>query len=166
MTTPEYHLSLIVGRSTLQLHGAPEPHGSHLPQERFFSVVLDGDERGRISLFSFLRPDVAIHEPFVFIWGGVRLFRLDTDSGALFQCLEHDDEVRAVYPLGARWCVVGEISVVVFDSDFASKRQVHSLDEIVLESWWRDGKLHIKDLQGREIQFEPSGPRNETLEPA
>jgi hypothetical protein len=148
-------LRLIVGHSTFQLRGDLDTHGDEIAPERFYSVILDGELRGRISILAVESPSVAVHLPFIFIWGGSTLFGLDTTTGLLTGCIEHDDEVLSIYPLGTSWCLVGETSIAIVDSRFASKRELHHFDEIVLESWWSAGKLHLRDLQGRVTSFAP-----------
>jgi hypothetical protein len=125
-------------------------------RERSYEIFLDHRFRSEISFLEFYRPSVAMQLPFVFVWGGSRLFRMNSEDGLIEKLLDDGDEILAVYPLGENWCVVGEISLRVYNSLFSEVKWEYSFEEIVLECWWEAGKLCISDLQKASFIFLPN----------
>lgn len=154
MTNRLRFLSVVVGRLTIQLKGQ-ELDEQSLPRELKYSVIVNHRRVGEISFFEFNWPSIAVHQPFVFVWGGSRLFCLSSETGELRTLLEDRDEILALYPLTQGWCIVGETSLEVYDESFSECKQSLGLDEIILESWWEDGKLYLRDLEERVIRIEP-----------
>lgn len=144
-----------------QLHFALREEGQRSAEgslvDQLFGVYLDGRRAGEVSFLAFYRPSLTIELPLILVWGGTRIFALDTESGAVKQQLDHSDEVRGLYPVAAGWCVVGELSITVFDRGFEAKRFEAQLDEVVLDSWWERSQLHLRDFQGRVLAFQEVG---------
>src|SRR5262245_4519407 len=60
-------------------------------------------------------PSVAILGDTIAVWAATRLFFLASGKQAV--CANVDDEVHAVFAVDGRFCVVGELSVLVYDAD-------------------------------------------------
>jgi hypothetical protein len=83
--------------------------------ERSVPVVTGTGPSWEIVLPIWYMPSVAILGDAVAVWAATKLFFLAAGREAVRA--EFDDEVHAVYAIDRRFCVVGELSVFVYDAD-------------------------------------------------
>ncbi len=147
---PAYHLLVVAGRTTLQLS---EIAGTPGQNERRFVLSVDGKKLGDVQLMSWYTPGVALHGPMIFVWGGARLFRFQAGERE-FLPFEHDEEIGYVYQFGDCWCLVGEISIALFDEHLETPKDTYSHNEVFTRSWWEAEQLYVEDFEGLILRFD------------
>ncbi len=121
--------------------------------ETTFQLYIDSTLRGKVSFLSAYPPGVSISRGNIAVWGGTRLYACSAAGNSLLR-FDQDDEIHAAYLLDdSIWCLVREISVVVFDVNAAQEIARYGHDEILLDSVWREDRLIVRDLQNRELEI-------------
>jgi hypothetical protein len=140
-------IRLVAGRTTVEIITVEVS-----PPDRIFELSVDNVFQGRITFLEHQIPAVALGDNWeIAIWGGTSIYLGSTKEG--MQLFEQDDEVHTAYPLNGLWCLVREISVVLFNPLNAEMVFHYSHDEIILQSRWEGEILILKDLRGRELRF-------------
>lgn len=130
--------------------------------EKTYRLTVDRNPPVFLSLPTWYPPGFGYHEGRLAIWSGTMLYSYDCVTGN-FSSFDIDDEVHAAYGLGDRWCLVCELSVVLFNPQFAQKVAVYHHHEVLLESWWASGRLFVEDFEGRIFQFDFSRAGSELV---
>ena len=113
-----------------------------------YAVSLNGVMKGTLDFLSSYTPGLAIGENQVIVWGGTRLYVVPFGPGDP-SSEEYDDEVGMVYVRPGTWIVVGETSVALFDPSLRCATSRWGHNEVLIESWWTNDHLMLKDLTGR-----------------
>jgi hypothetical protein len=156
-----YATVFIAGRVKVEL-----VEQSFSERERMVEVRLDGKSVGTASLSPWYFPRVSLSGVDLFVWAGMRLYRASTADG-LLRRIEVDDEVHAVYPIGAGVsCVIGELSASLW-SEAGGLNAIAHHDEVLTDAWWEADELRVRDFQGRVFkvgaQLDPPSVRLELL---
>lgn len=114
-----------------------------------------------IALPIWYQPSVALMGDTVAVWAATRLFFLRTGKQAVRA--DFDDEVHAVYAIDGRFCVVGELSVFIYDAARGAVVDRFQADDVLGTSWWEGGKLLVESASGVLHTFSPSA---DALRPA
>lgn len=122
--------------------------------ERTVRVVTGAGPGWEIVLPMWYLPSVALLGDTVAVWAATRLFLLATGKGAVRA--DFDDEVHAVYAIDGKFCVVGELSVFVYDADRAAIVDRFQSDDVLGTSWWEGEKLFVESASGSPYTFNPS----------
>jgi hypothetical protein len=69
-----------------------------------------------------------------------------------------DNEVHTAYDLGDLWCLVCELSVVLFDESLGREVATYHHHEVLVDSWWVSGRLMVEDFEGQTFQFNLNQP--------
>ena len=129
---------------------------SNVELQRVFRVVIDSKEVGDITLDSWRSPFISFCRDGVFVWGGVRAFRLRTD--AIVEQFVVDEEISAIYPLPDNIILLCELSVRLLRNDFREVDR-YSSNEVLLSGWWEGDVLHVPVWESKEINFTVEGGR-------
>lgn len=122
--------------------------------ERTIRVATGAGPGWEIVLPLWYLPSVAILGDTLAVWAATRLFFLA--AGKQVIRADFDDEVHAVYAVDGRFCVVGELSVFIYDADRGAIVDRFQADDVLGTSWWEDGKLFVESASGRPHAFNPS----------
>ncbi|HEX4955561.1 MAG TPA: hypothetical protein VF017_19385 [Thermoanaerobaculia bacterium] len=122
-----------------------------------FDLVLDREIVGKLAILPYYCPSFAFHSTYVLVWAGTSLAVVDIERRRSVQPTWNEDEIRAVFPFGSGWCIVGETGIWLTDHSFTATKQEIFLGEVVLEAWWMQGRLHIRDFRERILAFETQG---------
>jgi hypothetical protein len=117
------------------------------------AVVRPGGE-WRVDLPIWYPPGVAIVDASVALWAGTRFHLLSPGKSALTVDLE--DEVHAVFGVGANLCVVCELSVLLYAPGEKRMLDRFDSDEVLGDSWWDEGRLIVKSSSGSALVFAPT----------
>lgn len=131
--------------------------------ETIYRLSVDRNRPVFVSLVRWYPPGLGYHKGRLAIWTGMRLCCYDCETGDL-SSFKMDDEVHAVYGVGDRWCLVCELSVVLFDVQLGQEVAVYYHGEVLMESWWESGRLFVEDFEGRTVQLD-LGPEGSELVP-
>ncbi len=124
--------------------------------KRRFELQIDGLLRGEVSLTEYSQPGVAVGPLAAAIWGGMMVY-IAPFAGGRIDRFAQQDEIHAAYPIDDSWCLVGEVSVVLFDPVGGHERSRYDHDEIILRHRWADNRLLLEDLQGRQFALAMGG---------
>jgi hypothetical protein len=124
--------------------------------ERVFRVLFGAKELGDITLDSLESPSVALCKDGVFIWGGLRAFRLRID--AIVEQFAVDEPISAIYPLPNNIILVCELSVRLLDNDFREVNRCRSPD-VLSSGWWEGEVLHVHMWESEQVSFTVEGGR-------
>jgi hypothetical protein len=129
---------------------------------RALQLMLNSTEIGSFELPIGYPLQVAVHLPWVFVWGGTELYWHRISASGL-SSRSFDDEIRAVYPLGTDWLVVAETSVLLLDADLREILDRLLLDEVVIDVSWSGEVLRLSDLRSRVVQLDFSARLDRTI---
>jgi len=122
--------------------------------ERTVRVVAAGGPAWEVVLPIWYLPSIAILGDTIAVWAATRLFFLVSGKQAVRA--DFDDEVHAVFAVDGRFCVVGELSVFVYDADRGAVVDRFQADDVLGASWWEGGRLFVESASGRPHMFSPS----------
>jgi hypothetical protein len=122
-------------------------------QRTLQAVVRPGGE-WRVDLPIWYLPGVAIVDACVALWSGTRFHWLVPGKAALTVDLE--DEVQAVYGVGANLCVVCELSVLLYEPGAQRMLDRFDSDDVLGDSWWDEGRLMVETSSGAALVFVPA----------
>lgn len=123
--------------------------------EQILRLSVDRNRAVFLSLPCCYSPGLAYRQGRVAIWAGMRIYFYDCETGNLSD-FKIDDEVHVVYAVGERWCLVCELSVVLFDESLGQEIAIYHHNEVLMDSWWASGRLFVEDFEGRKLQFDLS----------
>src|SRR6266446_5522203 len=69
-----------------------------------FSVVVDGNEIGKLSFGKYYEPALAVIDSYVALWAGPTLCVIDRHHSTM-QCIDRDDETHCVHAFESAWIV-------------------------------------------------------------
>lgn len=118
---------------------------------------------GEINIFHYYTPPrISFSNNEIAIWGHLNLYlcSLKDDTIKLFA---KKDEIHQVYPVDNIWCLVNELSVVLFDPKQKKHISEFFWHEVLLDSYWKDGLLHVKDFEERVLVFNIDKPDYEII---
>lgn len=148
MAATPYSAVVIVGHRTIIL-----TERSTGEEERYLELQIDGSRVFDLTLLRYYMPGIAVGADHVIVWGGTRLYVACLADGGLRR-FDQADEVRAAYPVGARWCLIRETSVSLFDVLSGHDLAEYEHDEVILRNWWEGDRLLIVDYQHRRFVFD------------
>jgi hypothetical protein len=122
--------------------------------ERTVRVVVGAGPAWEVLLPIWYLPSVAILEDTIAVWAATRLYFLTPGKQAVRA--DFDDEVRAVFAAEGRFCVVGELSVFIYDADRGAVVDRFQADDVLGASWWEGESLFVESVSGRLHVFRPS----------
>lgn len=122
--------------------------------ERTVRVIMGASPGWEIVLPIWYLPSIAILGDTVAVWAATRLFFLVAGKEAVRA--DCDDEVHTVYAVDGRFCVVGELSVFVYDADRRAIIDRFQTDDVLGTSWWDGGRLFVDTASGRPHIFSPT----------
>ncbi len=122
--------------------------------ERTVRVVAGAGQAWDLVLPIWYLPSVAILGDTIAVWAATRLYLLT--SGMQAVRADFDDEVHAVFAADSRFCVVGELSVFVYDADRGVVVDRFQADDVLGASWWEGERLFVESASGTPHVFNPS----------
>ncbi|HEY8207839.1 MAG TPA: hypothetical protein VIG99_10190 [Myxococcaceae bacterium] len=122
--------------------------------ERTVRVVAGAGPAWEIVLPAWYLPSVAILGDTTAVWAATRLFFLASGKQAVRA--DFDDEIHAVFAVDGRFCVVGELSVSIYDAGRGAIVDRFQSGDVLGASWWEGGKLFVESAAGRPHIFSPS----------
>lgn len=122
--------------------------------ERTVRVATGAGPSWEIVLPIWYLPSVAMLGDTVAVWAATRLFFLASGKHAVRA--DFDDEVHAVYAVDGNFCVVGELSVSIYDADQSVIVDRFQADDVLGTSWWEGGRLFVKSGSENPYTFNPS----------
>ncbi len=151
---PAYSAVFVSGRRTVEV-----VERSVTEDERRLDVWIDGKCRGEVWLQLWWLPGIAISDYELFIWGGTSAFFLNFDAGELRQS-DFDFEINHAYRLPTLWCVICELSIVLWAPEEMVNVAECFHEEVLLGSWWDGDRLFVEDFQKRcfEVKIDERGP--------
>lgn len=130
--------------------------------QKIYRLSVDRNRPVFLSLRPWYSPGLGYQEGRLAIWAGTELCFYDCETGNLAS-FDLDDEIHAVYGVGDRWCLVCELSVVLFDERLGQEVAAYHHGEVLMESWWASGRLFVEDFDGRMLQFDLSRSGSEMV---
>lgn len=128
--------------------------------ERVLELRIDRAARGELRLGRYAAPRIAVSAAQVAVWGGTRLYLTPLADGAPTR-VEPGDEIQAAYPLGARWLLVCELSLVLLDQARGAELGRYEHDAVLLRHRWAGDRLLVEDFRGRRLAFRPLAPEGD-----
>lgn len=127
--------------------------------ERKLRVRVDDTSFDDVYIRPWQVPRLSVGRGELLLWGGTRVYWLELKTGGIRR-FDFDDEIHFAYQLPAYWCLVCETSVMLWTPDGGKVLSESCHDEILLETWWRENSLFVKDFRDRsfEIKINLSGP--------
>lgn len=122
--------------------------------ERTVRVVAGAGPAWELVLPIWYLPSVAILGDTIAVWVATRLYFLATGKQAVRA--DFDDEVHAVYAVDGRFCVVGELSVFIYDAEQGEVVDRFHADDVLGASWWKGERLFVQSASGKVHMFSPS----------
>lgn len=122
--------------------------------ERTFRIVADKGTPWEIALPIWCVPSVAILGATVVVWAARRMFVMA--AGKEIVRADLDDEVDAVYEVNGNLCIVGELSVAIYDVRSKMVVDRFDCDEVLGTSWWLGEKLFVQSESGKLYVFRPT----------
>lgn len=132
-------------------------------RERTVRVVAGAGPAWEFALPIWYLPSVAILGETIAVWAATRLYLLASGKQAVRA--EFDDEVHAVFAVGGRFCVVGELSVFVYDADRGTVVDRFQANDVLGASWWEGERLLVESVSGRPHVFSPSADALRPMSP-
>jgi hypothetical protein len=120
-----------------------------------YSFFINGNKSRQLEFPAGYPPGIAIHPPFLFIWGAAQLYWGEVKNGSCeLQELEYDDEIRAIFPINGEWCIISETEVRKMDSmlNRTSKQYYHN--EVITRFWRENHFLVVEDFEGTVLSFD------------
>jgi len=136
--------------------------GESTEYEKTYRLTVDRSRPVFLSLPPWYAPGLGYHEGRLAIWSGMKLCFYDCATGNL-SSFDMDDEVHVAYGVGDRWCLVCELSVMLFDAQLGQEVAAYHHNEVLLESWWASGRLFVEDFERRRLQFDFSQAGSELV---
>lgn len=122
--------------------------------ERTVRVVTDKGTPWEVALPIGCLPSVAILGSSVVVWAATRMFVMAADKEIIRADL--GDEVHAVYEVNGNLCIVGELSVAIYDVHRKMVVDRFDCDEVLGTSWWLGEKLFVQGESGKLYIFHPT----------
>ena len=117
--------------------------------------VCVGRQRAEVELPIWYTPSVAfLPAETTAVWAVDTLYLLRNDRSPLR--IEFTDEIHAVYGIDGALCVVGELSVLIYDSSRGIVVDEYSAEDVLGESWWEGERLIVEGIGGLPIVFCPT----------
>ena len=123
-------------------------------EQRTLQAVVRPGGQWRVDLPIWYPPGVAIVDSSVALWAGTRFHLLVPGKAALTVNLE--DEVHAVFGVGANLCIVCELSVLLYEPGAKRVLDRFDSDDVLGDSWWDEGRLMVKTSSGVALVFVPT----------
>jgi hypothetical protein len=131
----KYSSTVIAGSSVISIYET-----SSLGLQRTFRVKLGSAELGEIALDSWRSPSLSFTEHVVYVWGGLRVFRLRTNHAP--ERFDFDEEISALYLSNNLIVLVCELSVRLLDNDLKELDR-HTSNEVLNAGAWEKDILQI-----------------------
>jgi hypothetical protein len=132
--------------------------------ERTVRVVAGASQTWELVLPIWYLPSVAILGDTLAVWAATRLYFMA--PGKQIIRADFDDEVHAVFAVDHRFCVVGELSVFIYDADRGAVVDRFQADDVLGASWWEGENLFVKCASGKPYIFSPSADAVRPMSPA
>ncbi|RME60292.1 hypothetical protein D6779_02460 [Candidatus Parcubacteria bacterium] len=121
-------------------------------EERIFAVEIQKHPLGIVCLPSWAVPSVALLGKHVAVWAGTNLYLFSEKDEP--RRLQMDEEVDAVYEVGPSICIVGELSIRIFDGNLHEVDR-YEADDVLGRSWW-EGDCLLVELENATLKFSVS----------
>lgn len=145
-----YYSRLVVDKLTLSM-----VETSATEDERTIRVMTKPGTSWELVLPIWYDPSVSILSETSFaIWAGCSLYVVDHAAPPVE--VDFDDEIHAVYRLEHRLCIVGELSVSVYDPARAVVVDSYQAKDVLGDSWWEGDRLWVEAWEEPPIQFAPT----------
>ena len=148
MTSEACWVVVSVGRHIISLM-----EESRLEGKRNFRLSVDQFHQVVLSFAPWCFPGISVSSEKIVVWGGVDLYLFDFRNDNLLS-FELNDEIFTVYAVGRIWCLVCELSVVLFDLESGQELSRFEHDEVILKNWWSDNNLVLEDFEGKRFYLD------------
>ena len=122
--------------------------------ETTFSVVVDGNDLGRVAFVRYYEPVAEALDPYVALWAGPTLCVIDRQHGTI-QCIDRDDVTHRILAFESVWVVEGELNVDLFDPKSVMILATYGHNEVIMSSSVADGLVRIEDFAGATVTLDP-----------
>ncbi len=122
--------------------------------EATFSVVVDGNDLGRVAFVKYYEPAAETLDPYVALWAGPTLCVIDRQHGTM-RCIDRDDETHRIHAFESAWIVEGELNIDLFEPESGTTLATYSHNEVITSSSVADGLVHVEDFAGATVNLDP-----------
>lgn len=122
--------------------------------EATFSVVVDGNDLGKVAFVKYYEPRAESFDPYVVLWAGPTMCVIDRQRGTM-RCADRDDETHRIHPFESIWIVEGELNIDLFDPKSGMTLATYSHNEVITSSFVAHGLVHVEDFAGATVTLDP-----------
>ncbi|HEY0158982.1 MAG TPA: hypothetical protein VGF28_16980 [Thermoanaerobaculia bacterium] len=122
--------------------------------EATFSVVVDGNDLGRVAFLEYYGPRAASLGPYVAVWAGPTLYVVDRQHGTMRR-IDRNDETHRIHLFGETWIVEGELNVDLFDPGSGTTLATYGHNEVIVDTVVARGFVHVEDFAGATVTLDP-----------
>ena len=122
--------------------------------EATFSVVVDGNELGKVTFVRYYGPRLEVLDPYVALWAGPTLCVIDRQHGTM-RCIDRDDVTHHVIAFESAWIVEGELRVDLFDPRSGTMAATYSHSDVITSCSVADGLVHVRGDDGTTVTLDP-----------
>lgn len=124
--------------------------------EATFSVVVDGNELGKVAFVKYYEPRLEAFDPYVALWAGPTLCVIDRQHGTM-RCIERDDDdvTHRIFAFESAWIVEGELRIDLFDPTSGTMLATYSHSDVITTCSVADGLVHVRADDGTTVTLDP-----------
>lgn len=119
-----------------------------------FSVVLHGNEIGKVAFVKYHEPALSKFDPYLALWAGSTLCVINQQDRTM-RCVDRDDETHRVYQYESLWIVEGELNIDLFDPSIGIRLATYAHNEVITRSSLVEGLVRVHDFAGATIVLDP-----------
>lgn len=144
----------IVMQTMVDVPGIKLEHVAATRDEDTFSVVVDGNDLGRVTFVRYYEPLAEAFDPYVALWAGPTLCVIDRQHG-IMRCIDRDDVTHRIFAFETAWIVEGELNIELFDPKSGTTLATYSHNEVITNSSVANGLVHVEDFAGATVTLDP-----------
>jgi hypothetical protein len=119
-----------------------------------FSVVVDGNDLGRIAFVKYYEPVAEALDQYVALWAGPTLCVIDRHHWTM-RCIDREDVTHRIFAFETAWIVEGELNLDLFDPKSVTILATYGHNEVIMSSSVTDGLVRIEDFSGATVTLDP-----------
>lgn len=119
-----------------------------------FSVVVDGNDLGKVVFVRYYDPRLEALDPYVALWAGPTLCVIDRQHGTM-RCIERDDVTHHIFAFESAWIVEGELRLDLFDPRSGTMLATYSHSDVITSCSVVDGLVHVRGDDGTTVTIDP-----------
>ena len=118
------------------------------------SVVVDGNDLGRITFVECCEPRAKALGAYIALWAGTSLCVIDRSRAAM-RCIDRDDEAHGIQPFDGKWIVEGELTIDLFDPADGTTSASYDHGEVIISTTIANDLIHGEDFDGATFVLDP-----------